>query len=157
MHTTHSNTQYKNESSTVKWAQWDKTQSRELLVCSYVCASHCAIVAHNIAQNRLDSFPPYPPDNHHCSDDVYLREGGAAILQECHSKTAQVHLQKIFLPLLISDVQQLYTRQHQKQQFLKATKDNRISATRVHDSGRLNTTCCFYHNQPVCNDITVNK
>ena len=27
---------------TVKWAQWDKTQSRELLVCSYVCASHCA-------------------------------------------------------------------------------------------------------------------
>ena len=28
--------------STVKWAQWDKTQSGELLVCSYVCASHCA-------------------------------------------------------------------------------------------------------------------
>ena len=28
MVTTHSNTQYKNESSTVKWAQWDKTQSR---------------------------------------------------------------------------------------------------------------------------------
>ena len=27
MHTTHSNIQYKNESSTVKWAQWDKTQS----------------------------------------------------------------------------------------------------------------------------------
>jgi len=27
MHTTHSNTQYKNESSTVKWAQWDKTQA----------------------------------------------------------------------------------------------------------------------------------
>ena len=80
-----------------------------------------------------------------------------AILQECHSKTAQVHLQKFFLPLLISDVQQLYTRQHQKQQFLKATKDNRISATRVHDSGRLNTTCCFYHNQPVYNDIAVNK
>jgi len=21
-------------------------------------------------------FPPYPPDDHHCSDDVYLREGG---------------------------------------------------------------------------------
>ena len=29
-----------------------------------------------LAQNRPDSFPPYPPDNHHCSDDVYLREGG---------------------------------------------------------------------------------
>jgi len=28
--------------STVKWAQWDKTQSRELLVCSHVCALHCA-------------------------------------------------------------------------------------------------------------------
>ena len=49
MHTTHSNTQYKNESSTVKWAQWDKTQSRELLVCSYVCASHgCAQLLHTI-------------------------------------------------------------------------------------------------------------
>ena len=44
MHTTHSNTQYKNESSTVKWAQWDKTQSREL----YVCASHCAQLLHTI-------------------------------------------------------------------------------------------------------------
>ena len=46
---------------------------------------------HNIAQNRPDNFPSYPPDNHHCSDhrssgdclegktesdDVYLREGG---------------------------------------------------------------------------------
>ena len=38
------------------------------------------IVAQNIAQNRPDSFPPYPPDNHHSSDDVYLREGGAAQL-----------------------------------------------------------------------------
>ena len=34
------------------------------------------IVAHNIAQNRSDNFPSYPPDNHHCSDDVYLRERG---------------------------------------------------------------------------------
>jgi len=41
----------------------------------HVCAL-CTVVAHNIAQNRIDSFPPYPPDNHHCSDDVYLREGG---------------------------------------------------------------------------------
>ena len=62
--------------STVKWAQWDKTQSRDLLVCSYVCTALCTIVAHNIAQNRPDNFPPYPPDNHHFSDDVYLREGG---------------------------------------------------------------------------------
>jgi len=31
-------------------------------------------------QNRPDSFPHYPPDNHHISDDVYLREGG--VLQQ---------------------------------------------------------------------------
>jgi len=35
---------------------------------------HCTV--HNIAQNRPDNFPSYPPDNRHCSDDVYLREGG---------------------------------------------------------------------------------
>jgi len=58
MHTTHSNTQYKNESSTVKWAQWDKTQSRELLVCSYVCASPCAQLLHTILHRTdLIVFP----------------------------------------------------------------------------------------------------
>ena len=84
MHTTHSNTQYKNESSTVKWAQWDKNQSRELLglfIC--VCSSLCTIVAHNTAQNRPDNFPSCPPDNHHCSDDVYLRERGVKIWRLC--------------------------------------------------------------------------
>ena len=40
-----------------------------------MCIALCTIVAHNIAQNRPDSFPSYPLDNHHCSDDVYLREG----------------------------------------------------------------------------------
>jgi len=45
-----------------------------LFIC--VCITLCTIVAHNIAQNRPDSFPPYPPDDHHSSDDVYLREGG---------------------------------------------------------------------------------
>ena len=45
-----------------------------LFIC--VCIVLCTIIAHNIAQNRPDSFPPYPRDNHHCSDDVYLREGG---------------------------------------------------------------------------------
>ena len=49
-----------------------------LFIC--VCIPLCTIVAHNIAQNRPDSFPPYPPDNHHCSDDVYLREGGCCRL-----------------------------------------------------------------------------
>ena len=46
-----------------------------LFIC--VCIALCTTVAHNIAQNRPDSFPPYPPDNHHISDDVYLREGGS--------------------------------------------------------------------------------
>ena len=44
-----------------------------------MCIVLCTIVAHNIAQNRPDTFPTYPLDNHHCSDDVYLREGGGAI------------------------------------------------------------------------------
>ena len=66
--------------STVKWAQWDKTQSRELLgLFKCVCSSLCTIVAHNTAQNRPDNFPSCPPDNHHWSDDVYLREGGGAL------------------------------------------------------------------------------
>jgi len=38
--------------STEKWAQWDKTQSRELLgLFMRVCIALCTIVAHNIAQN----------------------------------------------------------------------------------------------------------
>jgi len=44
--------------STVKWAQWDKTQSRELLVCSYACASHCAQLLHTILHRTdLIVFP----------------------------------------------------------------------------------------------------
>jgi len=45
--------------------------------CSYVCvsASLCATVLHNTTQNSSDSFPSYPPDNHHSSDDVYCRGG----------------------------------------------------------------------------------
>jgi len=46
-----------------------------LFIC--VCIALCTITAHNTAQNIPDNFPPYPPDNHHCSDDVYLREGEA--------------------------------------------------------------------------------
>jgi len=41
-----------------------------------VCTALCTTVAHHTAQNRPDNFPSYPPDNLHCSDDVYLREGG---------------------------------------------------------------------------------
>jgi len=68
--------------STVKWAQWDKTQSRELLgllVCA--CIALYTIVAHNIAQKRPDNFLSYPPDSHHCSGDVYFSEGAAFIFR----------------------------------------------------------------------------
>jgi len=47
----------------VKWTQWDKTQSRELLglfICVYIAL--CTIVAHNVAQNRPDTFPSYAPE-----------------------------------------------------------------------------------------------
>ena len=76
MYTTHSNTQYKNESKHSEMGPVRQNQSWELIVCSYVCASHCAQLLHTILHRRPDSFPPYPPDNHHYSDDVYLREGG---------------------------------------------------------------------------------
>jgi len=71
------NTYTKMTLSTVKWIQWDKTQSRELLglfIC--VCTALCTIGVHNIAQNRPDKFPSCHPDNQHCSDDVYFREEG---------------------------------------------------------------------------------
>ena len=58
---TQNNTYTKMNLSTVKWAQWDKTQSRELLglfIC--VCSSQCTIVAHNTAQNRPDNFLSCP-------------------------------------------------------------------------------------------------
>jgi len=58
-----------------------------LFIC--VCIALCTIVAHNIAQNRPDSFPPYPPDDHHSSDDVYLREGGEAPCGKVSRKSAQ--------------------------------------------------------------------
>ena len=75
--------------STVKWAQWDKTQSRELLgLFKCVCIALCTIVAHDIAQNRADNFPSYTPDNHHCSDDdVYLREEGAIVTTKLQRNT----------------------------------------------------------------------
>ena len=87
MHAIYSNTYTKMNLSTVKWAQWDKTQSRELLglfIC--VCIALCTIIAYNIAHNRPDNFPSYPPNNHHSSDDVYLREGGIGVLRRSHQQ-----------------------------------------------------------------------
>ena len=45
-----------------------------------MCSSLCTIVAHNTVQNRPDNFPSCRPDDHHCSDDVYLRERGETCL-----------------------------------------------------------------------------
>jgi len=78
--------------SRVKWAQWDKTQSRELLVpFIWVCSSLCTIVTHNTAQNRPDNFPSCPPDNHHCSDDVSLKERELATSTVPHSINHRLH------------------------------------------------------------------
>jgi len=55
---TQNNTYTKMNLSTVKWAQWDKTQSRELLVCSYVCAVYCVHLLHTILHRTdLIIFP----------------------------------------------------------------------------------------------------
>ena len=59
-----------------------------LFIC--VCIALCTIVAYNIAQNIPDSFPSYPQDNHHCSDDVYLREGGMKHLKADMACTSTV-------------------------------------------------------------------
>jgi len=73
--------------STVKSVQWDKTKSGELLgLFSCVCIALCTIVVHNTAKNRSDNFPSYASDNHHCSDDVYLRKGGSQLLKYEKSK-----------------------------------------------------------------------
>jgi len=77
--------------STVKWAQWDKTHSRELLG-PFICDCVCIIVAHNIAQNRSDNFPSYPPDNHHCSDDVYSSMYVTSIFTRCNTAIWHTHV-----------------------------------------------------------------
>jgi len=60
-----------------------------LFIC--VCIALCTIIAHNIAQNRPDNFPSYPPDNHHYSDDVYLREGGDMAVEASASTLFLIH------------------------------------------------------------------
>ena len=62
------NTQYNHRK-----AKSNQQANVRLFIC--VCTALCTTVAHNTAQNRPDNFCSYPPHNHHCSDDVYLREG----------------------------------------------------------------------------------
>jgi len=56
-----------------------------------VCIALCTIVAHNIAQNRPDNFPSNPPDNHHCSNDVCLRERGITGFDSSHAFRDRVY------------------------------------------------------------------
>jgi len=76
--------------STVKWAQWDKTQSKELLglLCVHCTVHNCC--KHNIAENRPDIFPSYPPDNHHSRHltTAWVFAGGNMLCDELRSAVA---------------------------------------------------------------------
>jgi len=54
------------------------TNKQQLGLFIRVRIALCTILAHNTAQNRPDNFHSHPPNNHHLSDDVYLRQGGRA-------------------------------------------------------------------------------
>ena len=56
-----------------------------------MCTALCTIVAHNTAQNGADSIPSYRPDNHHCSDDIYSREGGSGVGNIHYTSAKIVH------------------------------------------------------------------
>ena len=60
-------------------------------------ASHCAQLLHTILDRTDLNRPSYHADNHHCSSDVYLREGGA------HSRHSPYTLQGDLDPHLIHD------------------------------------------------------
>ena len=69
IHTIYSHTEntyiHKNESKHSKMGPVKQNPIQRpvsLFIC--VCIALCTIVAHNIAQNRPDNFPPYPPDSH---------------------------------------------------------------------------------------------
>jgi len=70
---------YKNESKHSEMGPVRQNPIQRTVRSVHMCV-HCIvhIVEHNIAQNRPDNFPSYPPDNHDCSDNVYLMEGGTA-------------------------------------------------------------------------------
>jgi len=61
-----------------------------LFICA--CIALCTITAHNTAQNRPDNFPSYTPDNHHCADDVHLREGEKHFGINFHSVHCKLHI-----------------------------------------------------------------
>jgi len=64
----------------------------------------CTIAAHNTAQNNPDNFPSYPPDNHHCSDDVYLMEGAISVAMVIFQVNLGLLLPLVFFLQLFSEL-----------------------------------------------------
>jgi len=62
---------YKNESKHSEMGPVRQHPFQRTVRFAHMCV-RCTIVAHNIVQNKPCNFPSYPPDNHCCSDDVYL-------------------------------------------------------------------------------------
>jgi len=81
MHAMYSHTEntyiHKNESKHSEMGPVRQNPIQRTVRSVHVCALHCAQLLHTIL-HRTDLIisPSYPPDNHHCSDDVCLREGG---------------------------------------------------------------------------------
>jgi len=69
---------YKNESKHSEMGPVRQNPIQRTVRSAHMCVRRTVhnIVAHNIAQNIPDNVPSYPPDNHHCADDVYVREAG---------------------------------------------------------------------------------
>jgi len=101
---------------------------RSIRMC--VCIALCTIVAHNIAQNRPDNFPPYPPDDQHCSDDVYLKERGNGVshVTECRP----CHKRDVLLRCLVGSP----TRLQLVQQCCRSLTAVSTSATRLGKTSR---------------------
>jgi len=75
MHTTHTNTPYNNESKYSEMGPVRQIPIQRTLRSVHVCVLHCAQLLQTTLHRTDLIISPYPPDNHHCSDDVYLREG----------------------------------------------------------------------------------
>jgi len=113
-----------------------------------VCIALCTIVA----QNKPDSYPPYPPDNHHCSDDVDLREGGRTSGVDAYKKR-QVFKQILRLCIRWSSsrpfsVQLSESGSGKWPGFVSRAGRKNLPARRPIDFVGVSTFCqrgCFYH------------
>jgi len=63
MHAIYSDTQYTKSKHSEMGPVKQKPMQRTVSLFIGVCIALCTIVAHNIAQNRPDNFPSYPPDS----------------------------------------------------------------------------------------------